>query len=83
LAGLAGIIRRRGFKTTVRDRDGRVTPALVERRFIAEKPDQLWVEDITYIPTWRGWLYLAIVLAAYSRCIVGWAMGHICAQNSC
>ena len=48
--------------------------ALVERNFTAEAPDRLWVADITYIPTWAGFLYLAVVLDAYSRRIVGWSM---------
>jgi putative transposase len=47
----------------------------VARTFTAERPDQLWVADITYIPTWTGFLYLAIVLDVCSRRIVGWAMG--------
>jgi putative transposase len=46
----------------------------VERTFRAERPDQLWVADITYVPTWAGFLYLAIVLDVCSRRIVGWAM---------
>ena len=49
---------------------------LVDRNFHAEGPNQLWVADITYVPTWAGFLYLAIVLDAFSRRIVGWAMGH-------
>jgi putative transposase len=74
-AGLAGVSRRRSPRTTIRD--ARVRPAsdLVDRNFFAEKPNQLWVADITYIPTWAGFLYLAVVLDAYSRRIVGWAMG--------
>lgn len=47
---------------------------LVERQFFADAPDQLWVADMTYIPTWSGWLYLAMVMDVYSRKIVGWAM---------
>jgi putative transposase len=46
----------------------------VERNFTAAAPNQLWVADITYIPTWTGFLYLAVVLDAFSRKIVGWAM---------
>ena len=48
----------------------------VDRRFSAEGPDRLWVADITYVPTWAGFLYLAIVLDVWSRRIVGWAMAH-------
>lgn len=72
-AGLAGVSRRRFVTTTVRG-DGRQAPDLVERKFTAEAPDRLWVADITYIPTWAGFLYLAVVLDAFSRRIVGWSM---------
>jgi putative transposase len=72
-AGLAGVSRRRFVRTTVRD-GSRQAPDLVERAFQAEAPDRLWVADITYIPTWSGFLYLAIVLDAFSRRIVGWSM---------
>ena len=72
-AGLAGVSRRRFVTTTVRD-GGRQAPDLVERNFTAEAPDRLWVADITYIPTWAGFLYLAVVLDAFSRRIVGWSM---------
>jgi putative transposase len=72
-AGLKGASRRR-FNTTVRDHGRRPAPDLVERRFTAEGPDQLWVADITYIPTWSGFLYLAVVLDAWSRRVVGWSM---------
>ena len=51
-------------------------PDLVERKFVAAAPDQLWVADITYIPTWAGFLYLAVVLDVFSRRIVGWAMAN-------
>ena len=73
-AGLQGVSRRRGVRTT---RRGPVeTPAadLVQRDFTATAPNQLWVADITYIPTRAGFLFLAVVLDAYSRRIVGWAM---------
>jgi putative transposase len=75
-AGLAGASRRRGTRTTRRDAEARPAPDLVERDFTAEKPDQLWVADITYIPTWTGFLYLAVVLDAFSRRVVGWAMAN-------
>jgi len=73
-AGLAGISRRRRFVTTRRDRQARPAPDLVDRNFTASGRDQLWVADITYIPTWAGFLYLAVVLDAWSRRVVGWAM---------
>jgi putative transposase len=73
-AGLAGASRRRWVITTRRDADARPAPDLVKRSFEAEKPNELWVADITYIPTWAGFLYLSVVLDVFSRRIVGWAM---------
>src|SRR5205814_2288011 len=73
-AGIVGVSRRRGIVTTQRDRDARPAPDLVDRNFIADRPNQLWVADITYIPTAAGFLYLAVVLDAFSRRVVGWAM---------
>lgn len=73
-AGLRGVSRRRTQRTTVRSRDARPAPDLVERSFVAAAPNQLWVADITYIPTWAGFLFLAVVLDAWSRKVVGWAM---------
>ncbi len=73
-AGLVGISRRKGFKTTVRDRDARPAPDRVQRCFTAERPDRLWVADITYVPTLAGFLFLAVVMDVFSRRIVGWAM---------
>jgi putative transposase len=72
-AGLAGVSRRKFVTTTVKG-GGRQAPDLVERHFTAEAPDRLWVADITYIPTWTSFLYLAVVLDAFSRRIVGWSM---------
>ena len=73
-AGLHGVSRRKRVCTTVRDRDARAAPDLVQRHFSAPRPDALWVADITYIPTWAGFLYLAVVIDAFSRRVVGWAM---------
>ncbi len=72
-AALAGISRRRFVTTTVKG-SGRQAPDLVDRNFAAERPNLLWVADITYCPTWSGFLYLAVVLDAFSRRIVGWSM---------
>jgi len=72
-AGLAGVTRRKSTVTTIRD-GARQAPDLVKRDFTAHKPNMLWVADITYIPTWAGFLYLAVVLDAFSRRIVGWSM---------
>ena len=76
-AGIHGISKRRGFTVTTR-RDKRQTPAhdLVNRRFHATGPNQLWVADMTYVPTWMGFLYLAVVIDVWSRRVVGWAMGE-------
>lgn len=73
-AGLEGASRRRYVTTTVRDRKVRPAPDLVARNFAAEGRDRLWVADITYIPTWSGFLYLAVVVDAWSRRVVGWSM---------
>jgi putative transposase len=73
-AGLEGASRRPRRRTTVRATDARPAPDLVERNFAADGPNQLWVADITYVPTWAGFLYLAVVLDAWSRRVVGWAM---------
>ena len=73
-AGLVGASRRRQIRTTQRDRSSRAAPDLVKRNFAADGPDRLWVADITYIPTWAGFLFLAVVLDVRSRRIVGWSM---------
>ena len=73
-AALRGVSRRRSTVTTRRDRSHRPAPDLVERKFVADKANVLWVADITYVPTWAGFLYLAVVLDVWSRKIVGWAM---------
>jgi putative transposase len=75
-AGLTGVSRRKSTRTTVRDARLRPASDLVDRNFHADEPNRLWVADITYVPTWAGFLYLAVVLDAFSRRIVGWAMGH-------
>ena len=74
-AGIAGVSRRRSTKTTTREqRAARVAPDLVDRDFSAAGADQLWVADITYVRTWTGFLYVAVVLDAWSRRVVGWSM---------
>jgi putative transposase len=73
-AGVTGVSRRRSAPTTTRrDPDHRPASDLVRRNFVAAGPDELWVADITFIPTMIGFLYLAVVLDAWSRRIVGWA----------
>ena len=75
--GIRGISRRRGFTvTTRRSANGTKAPDLVQRKFEADGPNQLWVADMTYVPTWAGFVYLAVVLDAWSRRVVGWAIGE-------
>lgn len=77
-AGLVGVQKRRFVRTTVRAGEGSGAPDLVERNFEVHEPDRLWVADATYVPSWEGFSYLAIVLDAFSRLVVGWAMeGHL------
>jgi transposase InsO family protein len=71
-AGLRGVSRRKWITTTVRAPHARPAPDLVQRQFAATGPNQLWVADITYVPTASATLYLAVVLDVWSRRIVGW-----------
>jgi putative transposase len=74
-AGLRGVCRRKKFRTTTPGREP-VSRDLVHRNFRAAGPNELWVADITYVPTWSGFLYVAVVLDVWSRRIVGWAMAN-------
>ena len=74
LDGLQGATRRKKWRTTKRAKDARPAPDLVERDFAPGGPDRLWVADITYVPTWSGFLYLAVVVDVWSRRVVGWSM---------
>ncbi len=76
LAGLQGCHRRKGPGVGRRKPDTPAAPDLVRRAFAAPAPDRLWVADITYVPTWVGFLYLAVVLDVHSRRVVGWAMAE-------
>ena len=70
--GLQGAVRGRAFTTTTRP-DVPAHPAdLVNRAFVATRPNQLWVADLTYVATWRGFVYVAFVIDVFARCIVGW-----------
>jgi putative transposase len=71
---LAGVHRRRFVRTTIRDADAEPFPDLVNRDFTAPGPDRLWVADITALPTRAGPCYLASVVDAFSRRVVGWSM---------
>lgn len=75
-AALRGLQPRRFVTTTVTDPAADHALDKVDRQFRAGGPDRLWVADITYIPTWSGFLYLAVVLDVWSRRIVGWAMAN-------
>ena len=76
-AGLVGACHRRGGPTTTqRDKEVRPAPDLVDRNFTASGPNQLWIADITYLPTAVGFLYLAVVLDVWSRKVVGWSMAN-------
>ena len=71
--GLEGVVRGRAFTTTTRSGDGAERPLdLIDRDFAAERPNQLWVSDLTYVATWRGFVYVAFVIDAFARRIVGW-----------
>ena len=74
---IQGVSRRRAWcVTTERNKRERPAPDLVNRKFVATGINQLWVADMTYIPTWAGFLYLAVVTDVYSRKVVGWAFGE-------
>jgi putative transposase len=76
-AHIRGVSRHRDYVvTTERNPHARPAPDLVKRRFVATAPNQLWVADMTFLPTWAGFTYLAVVLDVYSRKVVGWAFGE-------
>ena len=71
--GLCGVVRGKAYKTTtIVDEAAKRPPDLVKRDFTADRPNQLWVADITYVPTWAGFVYVAFVTDVFSRRIVGW-----------
>lgn len=74
--GLQGACYRKWVTTTTRGGEAQPAADLVQREFSADAPNRLWVADITYIPTWAGFLFLAVVLDAFSRKIVGWSMAE-------
>ena len=76
--GLQGVRRGRKRRTTIPEPAGARPPDLVNRQFAAARPNQLWLADLTYVRTWEGWVYVAFVLDAFSRMIVGWQLaGHL------
>lgn len=70
--GLQGVRRGKVVRTTVPDKSVACPLDRVNRQFKAERPNQLWVSDFTYVSTWQGWLYVAFVIDVFARCIVGW-----------
>jgi putative transposase len=70
--GLAGAVRGKVKRTTIADPAAKRPGDLVERRFAPLAPDRLWVADFTYVSTWAGWVYVAFVIDAYARRIIGW-----------
>lgn len=70
--GLRGVVRGRRIRTTIPDAVAERPRDLVERDFHATRPNQLWVADLTYVATWRGFVYVAFVIDVFSRRIVGW-----------
>ena len=66
--------RKRSFSITRQDPKADAAPDRVDRKFVATAPNQLWVADVTYVPTVQGWLYLACVTDVFSRLVIGWSM---------
>ena len=76
MASICGVSRRRAVRTTGRSDQGRKAPDLVNRDFSARVRDRLWVADITYVPTHAGFLYLSVVIDAFSRRVASWSMAN-------
>jgi transposase InsO family protein len=70
--GLQGVMRGKVVRTTISDSNAPCPLDKVNRQFKAERPNQLWVSDFTYVSTWQGWLYVAFVIDVFARRIVGW-----------
>jgi putative transposase len=70
--GIQGVNRSTKLRTTRRDETADRHPDLVGRQFVAERPNALWVTDLTYVPTWSGMVYVCFIIDAFSRMIVGW-----------
>ena len=74
--GIAGAVRGKTVRTTISDSSAPCPRDRVKRQFKAERPNQLWVADFTYVSTWQGWLYVAFVVDVYARRIVGWRVSR-------
>ncbi len=70
--GIAGMVRGKATRTTKADPSAVRAPDLVRRHFTATEPNRLWLSDFTYVPTWSGTVYVAFIIDAFSRAIVGW-----------
>jgi transposase InsO family protein len=77
-AGIQGVLRSKRVRTTRRDQGAGRHPDLVKRQFRAANPNELWVTDLTFVPTWAGVAYVCFIIDAFSRMIVGWRVaGHM------
>jgi transposase InsO family protein len=74
--GLAGVRRGKTLRTTVPNASAPCPLDRVNRHFHAQRPNELWVSDFTYVSTWQGWLFVAFVIDVYARRIVGWRVSH-------
>ena len=74
--GLRGVVRGKVVRTTISDAKAPCPLDRVNRQYKADRPNQLWVSDFTYVSTWQGWLYVAFVIDVYARRIVGWRVGR-------
>ena len=74
--GLRGVMRGKVVRTTVPDAKASCPPDRVNRQFKADRPNQLWVSDFTYVSTWQGWVYVAFVIDVFARRIVGWRVSR-------
>jgi transposase InsO family protein len=79
--GLQGVRRGKPVRTTVPDYSAPCPLDRVNRQFKADRPNQLWVSDFTYVSTWQGWLYVAFVIDVFARRIVGWRVSHTMATD--
>ena len=79
--GLRGVVRGAHVRTTIPDLVAERPRDLVQRDFHASRPNELWVADFTYVATWRGFVYVAFVIDAFSRRIVGWRAAAMATQN--
>jgi putative transposase len=74
--GLSGVIRGKKFKTTTAGDEAPRPADLVKRNFTASRPNELWIADLSYVSTWRGFAYVAFIIDVFARMIVGWCVSH-------